>query len=107
MRRALRVAEISSNEMADYLGVSRTSVSAWINGRNEPRRTALIAWALRTGVPLEWLETGKAPTSPSGPEGEEYTSRDSNPEPADMESGGVVVELDAYRRTATSSEVAA
>ena len=35
MRRALRVAEISSNEMADYLGVSRTSVSAWINGRNE------------------------------------------------------------------------
>ena len=107
MRRALRVAEISSNEMADYLGVSRTSVSAWINGRNEPRRTALIAWALRTGVPLEWLETGKAPTSPSGPEGEEYTSRDSNPEPADYESG-VVVELDAYRRAAAStSEVAA
>lgn len=46
-------------------------------------------WAIRCGVPLVWLETGQAPTLPSGPE-ERYTTRDSNPEPADMESGELV-----------------
>ena len=106
MRVALRHAGVGVQEMADYLEVARNTVSTWINDKITPSKQTMRLWALRCGVSLDWLETGKAPTGPSGPEGW-YTSRDSNPEPADYESG-VVVDLDAYRRAAAStSEVAA
>ena len=107
LKMSLAQADMSVQEMADELGVVRATVTRWTHDQIQPKPMVLKVWALRTGVPLAWLVTGEAPTSPSGPEGEEYTSRDSNPEPADMESGGVVVELDAYRRTSTASEVAA
>lgn len=58
MRKALRQADIGVAEMADYLGVSRTSVSNWINGRVEPSLQTLRLWSLRTGVPLEWVLAG-------------------------------------------------
>ncbi|PPF21116.1 XRE family transcriptional regulator [Rathayibacter sp. AY1A7] len=69
MRKALRVADVSNAEMAEYLGMSTASVGAWINGRKAPKRMTLRLWAIRTGVPLEWLETGNAPESDDGPEG--------------------------------------
>lgn len=84
MRKALDVAGVGVQDMADYLGVSRQSVSKWINGRGLVDRRTTIAWALRTGVPLVWLETGEAPATGPGLR-EEYTARDSNPEPADKE----------------------
>lgn len=55
MRKALRHADLGVAEMADYLGVSRTSVSNWINGRVEPSLQTLRLWSLRTGVSLEWV----------------------------------------------------
>lgn len=55
MRKALRVADLGVQEMADYLGVSRNTVSTWINGRIKPNTQSLRLWALRTGVPYEWL----------------------------------------------------
>ena len=58
MRKALRVADIGVQEMADYLGVSRTSASNWINGRIEPSVQTLRLWAIRCGVPFEWLASG-------------------------------------------------
>ena len=61
MRRALRVSDVGVQEMADYLGVARNTVSTWINGRIVPNRQTMRLWALRTGVPLEWLETGDLP----------------------------------------------
>ena len=82
LRVALRHAGIGVQEMADYLDVTRGSVGNWINDRVAPSKQTMRLWSLRTGVSLDWLETGKAPTFPSGPEGW-YTSRDSNPEPAD------------------------
>mgnify|MGYP003582546071 CR=1 FL=1 len=69
MRRALRVSDIAVGEMADYLQVSRNTVTAWINGRNEPRRRDLAAFALRTGFPVAWLETGEAPHDGGAPDG--------------------------------------
>jgi transcriptional regulator with XRE-family HTH domain len=63
MRKALRIADVSSIEVADYLGVSPTSVSNWLGGRAKPRRGMLRSFALRTGVPFVWLETGVAPSS--------------------------------------------
>jgi transcriptional regulator with XRE-family HTH domain len=55
LRKALREAGIGVAEMADYLDVSRTSVSNWINGRIEPTTQTLRLWALKTGVSYEWL----------------------------------------------------
>lgn len=36
------------------------TVSRWINGHKVPSKQTRRLWALRTGVPLEWLETGQA-----------------------------------------------
>ncbi|WP_416393895.1 MULTISPECIES: helix-turn-helix domain-containing protein [unclassified Curtobacterium] len=45
--------------MAKYLGVSRNSVSGWINGIYEPRLALPRLFATRTGVPFGWRTTGK------------------------------------------------
>lgn len=58
MRKALRVAGVGVQEMADYLGVDRSTVSTWINGRINPSAQTIRLWALRTGVPREWLRDG-------------------------------------------------
>jgi transcriptional regulator with XRE-family HTH domain len=60
LRKALRHAGLEQQEMAGYLGVSRNSVSNWVNGNNRPSGPALKLWALRTGVPFEWLRDGSA-----------------------------------------------
>ena len=77
MRKALRVSGVSNAEMAEYLGVSRNSVSGWINGTYEPRIAFLRLFAMRTGVPFEWLQTGKAPSSPDGDDGASLLSQHS------------------------------
>ena len=80
---ALDEGDIGVEEMAEALDVSRSTVSRWLNGRGgAPKRPFLIQWALKTGVSLEWLETGNAPR-PDGPEGGERARRDSNPKPSD------------------------
>ena len=61
LRKALRVADVSVQEIADYLGVSRNTVGAWINGRVVPGKAFVRLWAMRTGVPYEWLSTGESP----------------------------------------------
>lgn len=81
LRKTLRRGDISVQEMADYLEVSRNTVSAWINGRYTPRRRDLKQWSLRTGVPLSWLETGEFGDGPDG--GAWCARRDSNPKPSD------------------------
>ena len=62
LRKSLQLADISSQEMADYLEVSRNTVSRWINDEREPNRSFIRLWAMRTGVPLEWIETGHVPS---------------------------------------------
>ena len=68
LRKSLRYSGLSVQEMADYLGVSRNTAGRWINGHFTPSRAEQIAWALRTGVPVEWLATGLVHTK-DGPEG--------------------------------------
>lgn len=96
MRKALVHADVGVQEMADYLDVSRNAVSTWINGRIVPSTQTLRLWALRTGVPYEWLRTGNAPeSSGDGPEGGNSVSGtglprlDSNQEPAGYTSAQV------------------
>ncbi|UJL31712.1 helix-turn-helix transcriptional regulator [Mycolicibacterium vanbaalenii] len=66
LTKSLRVAGMSSQDMADYLDVHRNTISAWMNGRTPPSTQSLRLWALRTGVPYEWIREGKAPTEPTG-----------------------------------------
>lgn len=61
LRKSLRVREVSVQDMADHLGLSRNTVSSWINGRSRPGRPQLLAWADRVDAPLSWLVTGKEP----------------------------------------------
>lgn len=58
MALALEHGGVSVNEMAAHLGISRTTVSNYLHGRTKPRRGDLIAWAMRCGVPFEWLVNG-------------------------------------------------
>jgi transcriptional regulator with XRE-family HTH domain len=67
MRKALRESGVSVGEMAEYLGVYRSTLSKWLGGVTTPKAGMLRLWAMRTGVDFEWL----------------CAARDSNPEPAD------------------------
>ena len=102
LAKSLRVSGVSSQEMAATLRVSRNTISNYVHGNTTIPYLAMREWALRTGVPFEWLENGVLnDESPSGsdPEGQAWpagsggpmcTPRDLNPEPIDY---GIVVPL--------------
>jgi transcriptional regulator with XRE-family HTH domain len=69
MKKSLRVAGLSRDEMAQYLDVDPGTVSTWMNDRIRPSKQTLRLWTMKTGAPWVWLITG------------EYTPRDLNPEP--------------------------
>ena len=59
MQRALAWAELSVQEIADELGVNRTTISRWMHDVGAPPRTIYLrAWAARCRVPYEWLAFG-------------------------------------------------
>jgi transcriptional regulator with XRE-family HTH domain len=58
LRKAREHAGMQQQELADRIGISRNSVGNYEAGRTAPRRIVLNAWALATGVPMSWLETG-------------------------------------------------
>lgn len=64
LRIAREYAQLEQSELADRMGISRTSVSAAESGRKSPRRITLNAWALACGVPASWLLTGQEPVTP-------------------------------------------
>lgn len=67
MQRALTHAHLHVEQMSDELGVSRSTVSRWINDKGPVRPIYLKQWALRCGVPYEWLATGVKQSSVSPP----------------------------------------
>lgn len=83
MRKALRIAGLTVQEMADYLGVTRTTVSNWINGHVPPSKQTQRLWAMRSGVDFDWLVTGENPHQAVPDEGSVLLPRlDSNQQPA-------------------------
>lgn len=88
LHKSLRVSGKDVQGLAAELGVHRNTLSRYLSGRGKPDRRTLIAWALATGVPLRWLETGVFP----GPDddGGLWAPRGSNPQPTDYRSLQVV-----------------
>jgi transcriptional regulator with XRE-family HTH domain len=66
LRKALDHSSTSVQAMADELGVSRTTVSNYMALRTSPNRATLRVWALRCGVPFDWLAHGIE--HPNGPD---------------------------------------
>ncbi len=67
MQRALAHAGVTAEEMADETGMSRYTISRWLNDRGMPPRAGFVKlWALRTGVDREWLLTGASPQHSPG-----------------------------------------
>jgi len=66
LRKARENAGLSQHELADMIGVSRATVSnAEVGvGKKGPLAITVRAWALATGVPVEWIETGRAASDP-------------------------------------------
>lgn len=57
--KALAHAGVGVQEMADYLGVSRNTISNYLHGRVRPDKRTLMLWAFRTGVDRVWIESGE------------------------------------------------
>lgn len=88
MKHRLQIARettgLNAQDFAAEIGVAKNTVYNAENGARRPSRLVVRAWAMRSGVPVEWLETGQAPAMP-GPDGGEYTPTDSNREPAALQ----------------------
>ena len=63
--KAMRVAGLGIDDMAEALGVSRNTIGNYRSGRTHPSKLQVKEWAVRTGAPLEWLLTGEEPTDPN------------------------------------------
>lgn len=61
LAKALSVSKTSSTEMAAALDVTPTTISNYTSGRTRPRKPIVQMWAMKTGVPYAWLETGALP----------------------------------------------
>lgn len=76
---------LSTRDFAARIGVSHGTITNAENDRRTVRPITLNAWALVTGVPRQWLETGEAPAGPK-PDGgltDLRARRDSNSQPSD------------------------
>lgn len=83
LRKARELTGLDQVAFAAELGVNRNTVSNAETGARRPIRLTLRAWALRTGVDPNWLETGLAPVR--GDQGQNsYAARESNPQPAGL-----------------------
>ena len=72
LRRAREDTGMTQRRLAEVIGVSQKTITDAEGDRRQPRRILINAWSLATGVPADWLMTGKC------------AIRDSNPEPADV-----------------------
>lgn len=84
LRKARELTGMDRNEFADRIGVSRNTIGNYESERVAPRRIVLNAWALATGVPLAWLQTGETPRPVDPDGGSRLLPRlDSNQQPSD------------------------
>lgn len=61
---AMEIADVDRDGIATELGVHKNTVANYLRGETRPSRSVLRVWALRCGVPFEWLETGRSAGDP-------------------------------------------
>lgn len=61
LRIAREYAGLEQIELAELIGVSRSTVGNAEKGRVRPRKIVVNAWAMACGVPASWLVTGLPP----------------------------------------------
>lgn len=66
---------LNTRDFAESIGVSQKTVNNAESDAHEVRKIVLNAWAMATGVPVEWLERGDGPTT-SPPTGTDNPSLD-------------------------------
>lgn len=67
LRKARESSGLKQQELAELTGISRASIVNYEAGKTFPRRPAMAAISMATGVPLWWL-TGEA--APDGGDGD-------------------------------------
>ena len=50
----------STKEMCEYLGVTRDTLSVWINEKGMPARKVGRGWKYKPSEVDEWIKSGKA-----------------------------------------------
>lgn len=66
LRKAREITGLDRQAWAHELGIARNSVAKYEASDEVPRQVVLLAWAMRSGVPVEWLASGEtAPTPPT------------------------------------------
>ena len=81
LRKARERSGIGQVEFSEITGVARSSIVRYEGDVTAPRRHVLLVRAMATGVDMQWLETGTAPSH--GGDGAEQRSllRESNSRP--------------------------
>jgi transcriptional regulator with XRE-family HTH domain len=61
LNKSLKYAGMSHNEMAEYLEIHRNTLGGYCTGKTQIRSVTLRVWAMRVGLPIEWLQHGTWP----------------------------------------------
>lgn len=94
--KAMRVAGLGPDDMAEALDVSRNTIGNYRSGRTHPSKLQIKEWSVRTGAPLEWLLTGNVPDSDSNSRSWVPKVGGSNP------SGGTMIPFPTRRMAAST-----
>lgn len=87
---ARRTVAASQRDFAKLIGVSQNTVQRAEAG-HPMKRTTVLAWAMATGVDLDWLETGETPPPDGdGVPGSTLPQLDSNQQPFDNTDAEVI-----------------
>lgn len=60
LRKARETTGFGQREFAEHIGVSHQTITNAEKGHRTVRKITMNAWALATGVPVEWLVTGES-----------------------------------------------
>jgi transcriptional regulator with XRE-family HTH domain len=52
------LAGLDQQQIADEVGVARTTVSGWERGQFEPTFSIIVKWSRATNQPLDWFAEG-------------------------------------------------
>jgi len=74
LRKARSLTGLNSRDFADLIGVSQKTINNAEGDTHGVRKIVLNAWAMATGVPVAWLETGSEPDGDGGGDGDYASS---------------------------------